>query len=116
MIALVVIGVPLIASIVLAVVIGVASNRAANKAVESGRPLTTLFVKYLVGTGMVVLVLGGLLAVMFADAMDILDGDANPAEFMQYMQLQWIVLSLFPAPVLVISALLAGQKRRFDAK
>lgn len=102
---------PLVVSLIIGAILGVHISKASAKSETAHQSLTIMFAKAIAVTGIAIFTIGVALAVMFADTADTTDGDANPAEFMQYMHIQWVALSLFPLVVLIMSALLARQKR-----
>jgi H+/Cl- antiporter ClcA len=102
---------PFVISLFLGLIVGLSSAKAMRAANAERRSLAYVFIKFFLFTGAAVFALGVVLAVFFADVTDVVDGEANPAEFMHYMQFQWIVLSLFPGVSLLMSTLLARQQR-----
>ena len=110
MIGLVALFLPLFLGIGLAFPIGYRAERAAHGAKRRGKHWLPTFLKYVAGTGSLVLFVSIILAVMFADLADTLDGESSPEQFMGYIKFQAICMSVFLAPAVTMGLLLGRQR------
>lgn len=110
MTALIIFVLPLVIGLMLSFVIGPRAKLAAKK---SKRHRLPWFVRYVLGSGALVLVISIILAFLFADAMDTLDGQTSPSEFVGYVFFQVVCMSAFLVPTLAVTFFL-GRQRTFE--
>ena len=89
---------PLVFGGVLAYPLGRRANSLGKRVSLDRSSAKKLFIRMLGETSAVILSLAMLLAILFADLVDTLDGEASLGQFIGYAKLQAILLSILPVP------------------